>query len=382
MVDNLSRRNFIRNSSATALAVGSAGLAGCTSSLPIVGDDASAVAVDEWLVELSFTELFQDDDLNDEYEDATLETHDQTDFTFDSVVPQAVFDNEEELVVYWPLEQGSDLRGKTGVPETDIDWQLSQHVAWEYEFSYTQTTWGGEQTYNNTRTASADIGTLSGSFELETVEENLENWADDRYSSDNDLSSEGEYEAFDLYQIEGQAFAVGDSHVIEASVDSALDPIAVVKAAIDARWNSDGNWAETDDGETLLAQFDAGHLAEGEVHTPRSVDSILEEQYGGSADIPDSRRDDLEEQIEDDLDDWETGLTGTATAHEFDGETTALQEVFLYENEDDADPEALRDHVDSNRNIGNRWATISDYSVSDEGRTLVLTGTVRTRALL
>ena len=62
-------------------------------------------------------------------------------------------------------------------------------------------------------------------------------------------------------------------------------------------------------------------------------------------------------------------------ADEFDGETSD-------HHEGDADSEALRDHVESNRNIGDRWGTMSDYSVSDEGRTLVLTGTVRTRALV
>ncbi|MFA9426620.1 hypothetical protein [Natronorubrum sp. A-ect3] len=382
MGDNISRRNFIRNGSTTALAVGTAGLAGCTSSLPVVGDDASAMAADEWLVDLSFTQLFQEDELNENYAEATLEEYDQTDREFSSVVPQAIFDNEEELVVYWPLEQGLDLRAKVGVPETDLDWQLSQHVEWEYEYSHLHETRYDSQTIEETQTASVDIGTLSGSFDPETVDETLERWVDDQHSGDEDLSKAGEHEGFELYEVGNLAFAVGDSHVIEADADTYLDPVAAVKAALDARWSSDGVWAETDDGEALLAAFDSGHFATGEIHDPRTVDSRLEAQYGDLEEIPESQRDELEERIEDSLDDWETGLTGTATAYEFDGETSDLHEVFLYEHEGDADPEALRDHVDSNRNIGDRWGTMSDYSVSDEGRTLVLTGTVRTRALL
>ncbi len=41
------RWDFTRNSSATTLAVSAAGPAGCTSSLPVVGDGASAMGVDE-----------------------------------------------------------------------------------------------------------------------------------------------------------------------------------------------------------------------------------------------------------------------------------------------------------------------------------------------
>ncbi|QFU84049.1 hypothetical protein [Natronorubrum aibiense] len=382
MVDNISRRTFVRNGSAGILAVGSAGLAGCTSSLPIVGGGESGVATDNWLADLSFEQLFQEADLTDEYPNATLEDHDRTGQSFDAVVPQAVFDNEEQLVVYWPLEQGSELRSKVGVPETDLDWQLTQRVDWEYEYSYTSETTYSSQTIDETGLASVDVGTLSGSFEPDSVETNLENWADDRYSDATDLSSEGEHEGFDLYKIDEQAFAVSDEYVIEASADSYLDPVAVVEAVIDVQSSGDGTWTETDDGEALLAQFDTGHFAEGEIHTSRTVDARLEEQYGDLGSISDARREDLEARIEDSLDDWETGLTGTATAYEFDGETTDLQEAFLYENEDDADPDALREHVDSNRNVGDRWGTISDYSVSDEGRTLVLTESVRTRSLL
>ncbi|MFC6767746.1 hypothetical protein [Natrinema soli] len=54
--------------------------------------------------------------------------------------------------------------------------------------------------------------------------------------------------------------------------------------------------------------------------------------------------------------------------------------MFLYDSEGDAD--ALSDHADSNRDVSDRWATLEDSSIDGSGRTLVLSGTVRTRSLL
>ncbi|WP_440764478.1 hypothetical protein [Natronorubrum sp. DTA7] len=361
----------------------SAGLAGCTSSLPVVGDDsASGPAVDRWLVDLSFSELFDEDELANEYSDAELEGDERTGVEFDTVVPQAVFDNEEELVVYWPLEQGSELRSTAGVAATDLDWQLTQRVEWEYEISYTQETWDGTQTYEHEQSASINIGTLAGSFDPADVEESLEDWAEDRSAEDEALSSEGEYEGFDLYAFEGSAFGVSESYVVRVTGSQPLDSLEALESAINVQTTSAGGLSETDDGNALLAEFESAHLASGELHEPRTVESEIERQYGDIDDIPEHQRDDLEARVEDRLDDWERGLVGSANAYEFDGDTTDVHEVYLYETESDADAGELRDHVESNRDITDQWATIKDLSIDDEGRTLVLSGRVRTRALL
>ncbi|WP_436347988.1 hypothetical protein [Natronorubrum sp. FCH18a] len=362
----------------------SAGLAGCTSSVPIIGDGdgASGPAVENWLADLSFSALFDEDELSDEYDDAELEESDQTGFEFNTVVPQAVFDNEEDLLLYWPLEQGSGLRSRAGVAATDIDWQLTQRVEWEYEFSYTETAWGGEQTYDEERQTSIEIGTVAGAFDPADVEDNLEDWAEDQAVDDEELSSEGEYEGFDLYEFETHAFGVSEEYVVEAAGGQYLDLLEALEVAIDVRTTSVGGWSETDDGEALLAQFDSAHLAEGELHEPRSIESAIENQYGDIDDMSDWQLEELEEEFEDRLDDWELELVGSASAYEFDGDTTDVQEVYLYESESDADADELRDHVESNRDIGDDWATIEDLSIDDEGRALVLSGRVRTRSLL
>ena len=383
MREDISRRTLLRNGGIGLVAMSTAGLAGCTSSLPVVGDDsASGPAVDRWLVDLSFSDLFDESELTDEYDDGELEGYDRTGFEFDTVVPQAVFDNEEELVVYWPLEQGSELRSTAGVTATDLDWQLTQHVEWEYDVTYTQETWDGTQSYEDERSASIDIGTLAGTFDPADVEDSLEDWADDQSAEDEGLSSEGEYEGFDLYAFEGSAFGVNESYVVRVAGNRSLDSLEALEAAIDVQTTSVGGLSETDDGETLLAQFESAHFASGELHEPRTVESEIERQYGDIDDIPDRQRDDLEEHFEDRLDDWELGLVGSASAYEFDGDKTDVHEVYLYETESDADAGELRDHVESNRDITDQWATIEDLSIGDEGRTLVLSGRVRTRALL
>ncbi|ELY45548.1 Rossmann-fold NAD(P)-binding domain-containing protein [Natronorubrum tibetense] len=383
MREDISRRTLLRNGGIGLVAMSTAGLAGCTSSLPVVGDDsASGPAVDRWLVDLSFSDLFDESELTDEYDDGELEGYDRTGFEFDTVVPQAVFDNEEELVVYWPLEQGSELRSTAGVTATDLDWQLTQHVEWEYDVTYTQETWDGTQSYEDERSASIDIGTLAGTFDPADVEDSLEDWADDQSAEDEDLSSEGEYEGFDLYAFEGSAFGVSESYVVRVAGSQSLDSVEALEAAIDVQTTSVGGLSETDDGDALLAQFESAHFASGELHEPRTVESKIERQYGDIDDIPDRQRDDLEEHFEDRLDDWELGLVGSASAYEFDGDMTDVHEVYLYETESDADAGELRDHVESNRDITDQWATIEDLSIDDEGRTLVLSGRVRTRALL
>ena len=383
MRGDISRRRLLRNGGIGLAAMSTAGLAGCTSSLPVVGDgSASGPSVDSWLVDLLFSDLFDESELTDEYDDGELEGYDRTGFEFDTVVPQAVFDNEEELVVYWPLEQGSELRSTAGVTATDLDWQLTQRVEWEYEVTYTQETWDGTQSHEDQRSASIDIGTLAGTFDPADIEESLEEWAEDQSAEDEDLSNEGEYEEFDLYAYETSAFGVSESYVIRVAGSHSLDSIEALEAAIDVQTTSVGGLSETDDGDALLAQFESAHLASGELHEPRTIESQIERQYGDTDEMSDRQLEGLEEQFEDRLDDWEVGLVGSASAYEFDGDMTDIHEVYLYESASDADADELRDHVESNRDISDQWAMIEDLSVDEEERTLVLSGRVRTRALL
>lgn len=389
MDGDYSRRNFLRSSSVGMLAVGSAGLAGCTSSLPIVGDDGvSDAALDSWLVELPFTDLFQDDELASDREDAELEGHEQRDRSFDAVVPQAVLDNEAELTFYWPLQQGSGQRDRVGVTATELDWQLTQSVTWDYEFTYTYTGWS-EQEETRERTAALDIGTFAGSFDPATIEENLNDWADGEFSEDGDdgLESAGEHEGFDCYETDRMAFGVSDEYVLTVEGNSYLDSTTALEAAIDAHVNAEARWTETDNGEAVLSSFDSGHLAEATVHETASSRVASRLEQNGML----RRREDIDELSSDELDDrkesidfgdWEEGLAGTATAYEFDGDSTELQAVYLYESESDADADALEDYADSNRDIGDEFATLEEYSIETEGRTLVLTGSIRTRSLL
>lgn len=382
MSEDISRRNFLRTSSAGAAAVGLGGLAGCTSSLPVVGDGgASGAAVDSWLVDLSFTDLFRDDELSNDYESAELQSNEQRDRTFNAVVPEAVFDNEEELVYYWPLQQGSDRRSRAGVSASDLDWQLSQRVNYEFTYSYDT----GYSDRERTEQQSVTVATFAGSFDPATIEENLNDWADGEFSEDSDdgLESAGEHEGFDLYETDRRAFGVSDEYVVEADGDSYLDATAALEAAIDAHVNADGRWSETDDGEALFSSFDSGHLDDSTVH--ESAESRLKSRLGlgSDTDLDDLTDEELADQKESmDFNDWEEELVGTATTYEFDGDSTDLRKIYLYENDGAADADTLDDYVDSNRDIGDEFATLEDYSIDTDGRTLLLTGTVRTRALI
>ncbi|QRV14414.1 twin-arginine translocation signal domain-containing protein [Haloterrigena salifodinae] len=382
MSEDITRRNFLRTSSAGAAAVGLGGLAGCTSSLPFVGDGgASSANVDSWLVDPSFTDLFQDDELANDYQSAELQSNEQRNRTFNGVVPQAIFDNEEELITYWPLQQGSDRRSRVGVSASDLDWQLSQRVNYEFTYSYST----GYSDRERTKRQSLTVVTFAGSFDPATIEENLNDWADDQFpeDSDNGLESAGEREGFDLYETDGRAFGVSDEYVVEADGDGYLDATAALEAAIDAHANADGRWSETDDGETLLSSFDNGHMDDSTVH--ESAESRLKTQLGlpSDTDLGDLSDEELANRKKaSDFGDWEEGLVGTATAHEFDGDSTDLRKVYLYESEGAADADTLDDYVDSNRDIGDEFATLEDYSIDTDGRTLLLTGTVRTRALI
>lgn len=179
--------------------------------------------------------------------------------------------------------------------------------------------------------------------------------------------------------------------------------------------------------QDLLDQTGVGHLSEGELHEAQNREKLLAEQieqrfgvattdvdelvehrvqnwYG--IDDPDelseqeqeqirvdieqeveSIEDDVDrslERIEDEIDieDWEDGLVGSIGSFEIGGETTELTTAFLYESESAADAEAFREHVDTNRDVGDRWGTLDDYEVDASDRVLAVSGTIRTRSLL
>ena len=363
MSDDISRRNLLRNGGAGLLAIGTAGMAGCLDDVPVVGDVASSASgpsAEEWLANLQFDAVHDEDEMEEQVtgfgtEDVEIDDHEEPEFEFSYVVPQAVFDNEEELLVYWPLEQGEGQRNRVGVPATEVDWQIQQETEWEWEYTYTQETVGGTHENTDTGRTTLEVNVLAGEFVLDDVEDALEEWAEDRY--DEDLSSEGEYDGFDLYEVDDMGFALRDDYLLEVSADQYVEFLAALEATIDARFDADGRWTDDEDAGGLLDHYASGHLVDGEIHEP------LDEEDGFGAE------------------EWEDGLVGSVTSYEFGGDTTELTEVYLYEEERDADADALLEHVESNRDIRDQWASLEDYDVTDEGRVLILSGTVRTRAL-
>ena len=360
MSEDLSRRKFLRNSSTGALTVGIAGLAGCTSSIPFLGGSGD-IELSAQLFEPSFSDIFDDDD-------ADVEESEVEERGLSYSIPEEIYDNEDDIETHWPLRRASDLRSRTGVAAVDTDWGLQQSLQWEYEV----------ESSSFSRTGRLQAETVKGEFEPDDVAENLEKWADDEYGDDDDteLESEGSHEDFDLYEIDSYAFAVGEEYLIQVEVSSALDPIAAVEAAIDTQENEEYSWTEDEDSDELLSVLDSADYVYGNLHEPRTVEAALEDEY----DDPDDADDEDREEIEEEIDDWEYGLVGSVRARDIGGDTTDLQHVFLYESEDEADSDALEDHVDANRDYDERWETLEDYSISEEGRALVLSGEVRSRA--
>ncbi|ADB61454.1 hypothetical protein Htur_2577 [Haloterrigena turkmenica DSM 5511] len=362
MSDELSRRSFIRNSSATAVTVGLAGLAGCTSSLPFIGGDGADLS--DWVFTPSFDDVLDNDDA--EVEDLVT-----TDRSFVSIVPEAVYENEDDLETHRFVSIGSNIRGRSGAAAVDTDWALHQNVEWEYELS---TSGPG------TADVSAEI--VAGEFDTGTVVDNLEKWAEDQYGNDKDdeevLESAGSQPGFELYEVEGSAFGVSEEHLIQVEANHPVDPVAVVEAAIDAHENETGRWTEDDDGGELLAEFDWGDFGVGALQRPETVETELEDRY----DDPDEATEEEREAIEDDIDDWEYGLVGNGSSWTLDGDTSDLHQLFLYESESDVDSDALLEHVEANRDYDESWDTLEDYSISEEGRALILTGEVQTQSIL
>ncbi|WP_339102961.1 hypothetical protein [Haloterrigena salinisoli] len=373
MSDEISRRTVLRNGSAGALSLGIAGLAGCTSSIPFIGggDD---IELDSWLFTPSLSDVFDD-------EDADPQEVTETNKQFTALVPEAVYENEDELITHYLLSVGSDLRNKTGVAAVDTDWIITQSIDWEYELD--------SSSYSRPRSGIADVRIVAGDFDAGAVETDLEKWVDDEYNGsggggygddgtddETELEDAGSAPGFDLYEVENFAFGVSEDYLIEA--ETSLDAVAVVEAAIDAYENETGRWTEGDDGDKLLSELERGDYVSGELHRPRTVETRLEDN---GYDDPDEASEEEREEAEEAIDDWESGLVGTTTTWNIDGDTTDIQGVFLYESDGDTDSDALSEHVDANRDYRQEWDTLEEYSISEAGRALVLTGVRRTRTL-
>lgn len=278
MVD-ISRREFVRNGGGSMLAIGMAGLAGCTSSLPGTSDDGTGSdEVGSWLVEPTLTDLFDDDRLTEQYEDVDdIELRDRE---FEYTDAEAVFDNEEELVVYWPLEDETGVRDRTGVPAIDLDWQLDQQVTWEFSAENEES--GGAE---RTGTASTDlqISVLTGSFNPDEIETTLENWADDQFEDededgDDGFSSEGELDGYDLYEGGEYGFAVSTDHVLEIRTDPVVETTAALEAVSNGHERGTDRWTDDEGVQDMLDQAGVGHLSEAERHEARSRENLVAER--------------------------------------------------------------------------------------------------------
>ncbi|MFC4438340.1 MULTISPECIES: hypothetical protein [Natrialbaceae] len=425
------------------LAIGMAGLAGCTSSLPGMSDDgAGNDEIGSWLAEPGLAEILDDDRLTEAYGDVDVVDAELRDREFDYTDVQAVFDHEEELVVYWPLEDATGVRDRTGIPAIDLEWQLSQRVDWEFSAE------------SETASARVRINVLAGSFDPDEIETALESWAEDQFENETEddeededgLSREGERDGYELYEAGEYGFAVGSDRVIEVQTESIIETTAALEAVLNGRETGTDRWTDDEEVQELLDRAGVGHLSEGELHEPHNRETLIAEQierqfgvetadadellahrieqrlgiattdvdelvdhqlrewYGvdDPDEVPEEERerlrDDIEqdvasfeeevnrelESVEDsiDIEDWEDGLVGSIRSLEIEDETTELTEAFLYESASAADADALREQVDTNRDLDDRWATLSEYEVDASNRILVVSGSVRTRSLL
>lgn len=434
------------------LAIGMAGLAGCTSSLPGMSDDgAGNDEIGSWLVEPALAEILDDDRLTEAYGDVDVVDAELRDREFDYTDVQAVFDHEEELVVYWPLEDATGVRDRTGIPAIDLEWQLSQRVDWEFS-AESESDGGNEE--SETASARVRINVLAGSFDPGEIETALESWAEDQFENETEddqgdedgLSREAERDGYELYEAGEYGFAVGADRVIEVQTESIIETTAALEAVLNGRETGTDRWTDDEEVQELLDRAGVGHLSEGELHEPHNRETLIAEQierrfgvetadadellahrieqrlgiattdvdelvdhqlrewYGvdDPDEVPEGERerlrDDIErdvasleeevnselESVEDsiDIEDWEDGLVGSIRSLEIEGETTELTEAFRYESASAADADALRERVDTNRDLDDRWATLSEYEVDASDRILVVSGSVRTRSLL
>lgn len=298
---------------------------------------------------------------------------------FRHVVPEGIYDNVDDLGTDYPVRRASDLRGRAGVAALDTDWALEQEAEWYYELS----------TSYRRRTATVDVQMVVGEFDTGTVVDNLEKWAEDQYGDNYDdedneeaFESAGSEPGFELYEVEEFAFGVSEDLLIQSRGDYPVDPVAVVEEAIATHENETNLWTDDDHGGELLAEYDEGDYVFGELHRPETVEAKLERDYdeGQRDNLDDENREEIEENYEEQIEDWESGLVGTTRSRSLDGDTIELHQVFLYETEGDTDSDALLKHVEANRDYNENWDTLEDYSISEEGRALILTGDVRARA--
>ncbi|SFS79579.1 hypothetical protein [Halostagnicola kamekurae] len=349
MGEDLSRRSLIRRGSTGVAAVGIASLAGCTGSIPFVGgDEYGGVPMGNWLADPAFEELLD----TSGGQDFEISESTRTDAEFEYVLPEPIFEYADELDGYQQLQGGSaaEFRDRVGVPASDLDWQLTQSLSWEWE-NTRQTQYGRTTTAQQRSTVTIDI--LGGAFEAGDVEDTLENWAGDS------LSSEGEYEGYDFYDTGNAAIGVGEEAIIRITSDqSNIDHITALEITIDANVDGSPRLTDDDDANELLSQFDQGHINRG------VLTENPEERFGtGSEEAG-----------------WETGLIGRSRASSIDGESAEISVVFLYESERNAVADEVETYVERNRDIYDEFATLEDYSVEEDGRSVTVTGTVETQA--
>lgn len=356
MGEDLSRRSLIRRGSTGIAAVGIAGLAGCTGSIPFVGgDEYGGVSMGNWLADPAFEDILDTDQSDQQNDDFEISEATRTDVEFEYVLPEPIFENADELDGYQQLQGGSEsqLRSRVGVPASDLDWQLSQTITWDWEYTRMQTQFGETSEVTAQQRSSVTIDAIGGAFEADAVEDSLENWAGDN------LSSEGEYEGYDFYETGSAAIGVGDESIIQITSDqSNIDHLATLEIVIDANVGGSPRLTDDDDANELLSQFDQGHINAG------LISENMDERTGSR----------------DGENEWATGLVGRSNANSVDGESTEVANVFLYESERNAVADDVEAHVERNRDLNDEFATLEDYSVEENGRTVTVTGTARTQA--
>lgn len=212
-------------------------------------------------------------------------------------------------------------------------------------------------------TLQPEIHVLAGSFDPEEVEAHLED------DSDGDVSGYGTAHDFDLYELGSFRFAVRDDYLVRTLGDVWIDPETVLEYVLEARWGRDGDgdgarrWTDDDRVGALLAERGSGHFLRGTVFPP--VDPVEQPAYDWE---------------------WQTDLVGTTRALAVDGETTDLTVSVGYDSADDADLEALRRFVDTNRDVDDdAFPTLEEFDVErsdDHPAVLVVDGTARTSAIV
>lgn len=360
MGKGLSRRDLIRHGGTGITAVGIAGLAGCTGSIPFIGDDADTEAIGNWLVDPTFADIVDPSRYEAQYDDFERSEPSEFQTTFNYTVVDAVFDNAEELDSYDLLENdnSSQLRSQASVPASELDWQLSQSLSWDWEFTYTRSSYASETEETDTQTSNLSVSVIAGSFTPDDIEDSLENWA----GENTDFTSEGEYEGYDFYKVPNSAFGVSEDAVVRVRASASdIDVITALELVIDANVDGSPRLTDSDDANELLSQFEQADINAGRLAVSESDE-------------------DSNNESDDNSDEWQTGLIGLTSADSIGGETTDIQTVYLYDSERQAVADDVEEYIDRNRDIGDQFATLEDYSVEEDGRAVVVSGTAQTHA--